>query len=189
MFYQNEWPKPHGRKGLSVWRLNRILACVFTKIKDLTDEDRYLPLVWSHMHMYSTMQLGKLVALKRGIDPELAAMTCMFHDIYSLMTGQYKDHGIKAEKHIREIIDEYNIEIRDELKPITDIEIEKIISAIKVHSDKLQISSEPLTELLKDVDTLDSYLHGFTQDKNSGRIKRGNNLLKELNIDHTLSDF
>ncbi|NHJ46975.1 MAG: HD domain-containing protein [Asgard group archaeon] len=188
MFHQNEWPKPIARKGLLVWRLNRVLALVFSKAQELTDDDRYLPLVWSYMHMFSTMQIGKLVAIKRGLDPELAALTCLFHDIYSLMTGKQTDHGPKAEVYIHSIIDEYNAEIRKELQPITDEEKQRIISAVKVHSDKTQASSDPLIELLKDVDTLDSYLHGFSQDTESKRIERGNNLLRELNIKHEIFD-
>jgi hypothetical protein len=55
-----------------------------------------------------------------------------------------------------------------------------------VHSNKLDVSTDPLTELLKDVDSIDSYLHGLTQDEGTGRIERGNKLLKELNINHIL---
>jgi hypothetical protein len=62
----------------------------------------------------------------------------------------------------------------------------RIIEVIKVHSDKKAINPDPLAELLKDVDTLDSYLHGLTQDKSSGRISRGNTVLKELNLIHKI---
>ncbi len=30
---------------------------------------------WNIMHMYSSAQLAKLLAIKRGIDPELVALT------------------------------------------------------------------------------------------------------------------
>jgi uncharacterized protein len=186
MFFEDEWPKPDDRNGLPVWRLNRILAIIQTKTEELSYEDRYFNLTWSFMHMYGTVQLGKLLALKRGIDPEIAAITCAFHDIYTLIEGKGHDHALKAEKYIRQIIAEYNNKWRQELPPITSDEMIRIIEVIKVHSDKKTINPDPLTELLKDVDTLDSYLHGLTQDRLSGRISRGNTVLKELNLTHEI---
>ena len=75
-----------GRKGLSVWRLNRILSIIHERAKRLTDTNREIPLVWSEMHMYTTMQLAKLVAIQRDLNPELAGLVCAFHDIYTLLT-------------------------------------------------------------------------------------------------------
>ncbi|NHK30059.1 MAG: HD domain-containing protein [Asgard group archaeon] len=188
MFFEDEWPKPEARKGLPVWRLNRILTIIQTKTKNLTNDDRLFNLTWSFMHMYGSMQIGKLLALKRGIDPELAAITCAFHDIYTLLEGKGRDHALKAEKYIRQIIAEYNNKWRQELPPITSDELTRIVEAIKTHSDKKTKSTDPLAELLKDVDTLDSYLHGLSQDNISGRITRGNTVLEELNLAHKIKE-
>ena len=138
------------------------------------------------MHMYGTMQIGKMLALKRGIDPELTAITCTFHDIYTLLEGKGRDHALKAEKYIQQIIAEYNNKWRQELPKITSDELTRIVEAIKIHSVKKTISPDPLIELLKDVDTLDSYLHGFSRDNSSGRITRGNNVLNEFNLTHKI---
>ena len=44
-------------------------------------------------------------------------------------------------------------------------------------------------ELLKDADTLDSYLDGFTQDKESTRVRRATQVLKEFDINHLLPEY
>ncbi|MCE7743948.1 MAG: HD domain-containing protein [Candidatus Heimdallarchaeota archaeon] len=177
--YQNRFP---------TWRLNIILTIIQKKVEKSAVEKREIPLVWSLMHMYSTMQIAKLLALKRGINPELAGLTCAFHDIHTLLTGSTKNHGVNAAKHIQEIVMEYNQNSHGELPEITKEEVEKIINAIAVHSDKNTVVNDPLTELLKDVDSLDSYLHGLIQNKQSGRIPRGNKVLKEFNIDFLIEE-
>ena len=52
--YQDRFP---------AWRLNLILAIIQKKVENTAVEKRDLPLVWSLMHMYSTMQLAKLCLL------------------------------------------------------------------------------------------------------------------------------
>ncbi len=96
--------------------------------------------------MHTTMQLAKLIALQRNIDPELAGLVCVFHDIYTLYTGFHKDHGLLAEKHIVEIIAEYNENTRDELSPVTAEEQMCIIAAVKVHSDKQSMEENVYAE-------------------------------------------
>ncbi len=184
LFKENEWPFAKGKFGLPVWRLNRVLAIIQQRIQKLTEDDRELPITWSVMHMYSTMQLAKLVALKRDLDPELAALTCAFHDVYSLFEGKTEDHGIKAEPFIKEIISEYNSKQREALSEITDEEKEQIIIAVKNHSDKNRTDDDPYGKLLKDVDSIDSYLHGTTPGRKSGRIPRSNEVLTEFSIEH-----
>jgi len=184
LFKENEWPFAKGKFGLPVWRLNRVLAIIQQRIQKLTEDDRELPITWSVMHMYSTMQLAKLVALKRDLDPELAALTCAFHDVYSLFEGKTEDHGVKAEPFIKEIISEYNSKQREALSEITDEEKEQIIIAVKNHSDKNRTDDDPYGKLLKDVDSIDSYLHGTTPGRKSGRIPRSNEVLTEFSIEH-----
>ncbi len=169
-----------------MWRLNRILSIIHERAKKLTVTDREIPIVWSEMHMYTTMQLAKLVAMQRGLNPELAGLVCAFHDIYTLLTGAHKDHGLLAKQYIVEIITEYNENTRDELSPITDDEQQCIIESVKVHSDKQTVEENAYAELLKDVDSLDSYLAGFTPGRRSGRMPRINSLFTSLNIDHTV---
>ncbi|HUT80732.1 MAG TPA: HD domain-containing protein [Candidatus Bathyarchaeia archaeon] len=189
MYKDNSWPIPEGRFGLNVWRLNRILSLIYSRTNTIESTEREVPMLWSMMHMFSTCQLSKLVALQRGLDPEFAALTCAFHDIYTFIQGKTKDHGIKAEKYIREIITEYNTQKKEKLPEISEEDITHIIKIIQAHSDKNSISEDPYIELLKDVDSLDSYLHGSTLGRKSGRIPRVINLLVEFHINHTISRY
>jgi len=187
MISDNGWPIEKGRQGLSVWRLNRILAILQNRIQQLKEEGRELPIVWSSMHMYTTMQLAKILALKRGLDPELARLVGAFHDIYSILTGETENHAINAKVFIEEIIQEYNTYWRGNLPEITENEKNRIISTVENHSNKIDISNDSLTELLRDADSLDSYLHGFTPGRKTGRIPRVNRVLENLGIDHSVT--
>jgi hypothetical protein len=150
--------------GLPVWRLNQILLILQIRMESiLNDPDRKsrVPFSWSVLHMHTTTQLAKLLAIKRGCDVELAAIIAAFHDVYSYHTGRWKDHGKKARPYVLEIVAEYNEVWGNQLGIITEEEVKQIIKAIRGHSDKEKKSRDYYTELLKDVDCLDSYLHGF----------------------------
>ncbi|NHJ88045.1 MAG: HD domain-containing protein [Asgard group archaeon] len=175
--------------SISVWRLNQILSIIQERISKLSEENRELPITWSAAHMYSTSQLAKLLAFKRGIDPELAGMTGAFHDIYTVLTGMRDDHDSKAESFIFDIVDEYNEHWREDLPEITEEEIALIINAVKGHSDKVVITDNPLRELLKDVDSLDSYLYGMPITEKSGRPARVKKILAELTIPHEVKVY
>ncbi len=177
---------PEGRHGLSVWRLNRVLAMIQSKIQQMNEEGRRFPIVWSSHHMYSTSQLAKVLALKRGIDPELAGITGALHDIFTLLTGSSTDHALRAEKHIREIISDYNENWKENLPEITKEELELIVKSILGHSDKLTVSESPMAELIKDADTFDAYLQGMTADADTGRLDRLKSILHELGIDNQI---
>jgi uncharacterized protein len=166
--------------GLPVWRLNMIHSLIMERYHGASDDAREIPLLWSIMHMYTTTQLAKIFALKRELNPELAGLVCVFHDIYTLLTGEATDHGMKGEPYVREIIGEYNEQWGSKFGFISDEEIKCIVEAIKVHSDKTIVTENPYTELLKDIDSIDSYLHGFEPLENNGRLKRVNTMLKEI---------
>lgn len=76
--------------NLSARRLNRILSILFSEMKDLSDEDRDLPIRWNVIHMYTSSQIAKILALKRGIDPELAGIAAALHDIGVVKTKRHK---------------------------------------------------------------------------------------------------
>ncbi|MCK5410256.1 MAG: phosphohydrolase, partial [Candidatus Heimdallarchaeota archaeon] len=78
---------------LPVRRLNFILELLLDKAKLLSNIDRDQPLEWSIMHMYSCSQLAKLLAIKRGINPEIAGIAGAIHDLAIIETGIFKDHG------------------------------------------------------------------------------------------------
>lgn len=176
--------------GLPVWRLNQILLILQIRMESImNDPDRKsgVPISWSVLHMHTTTQLAKLLAIKRGCDVELAAMVAAFHDVYSYHTGKWEDHWKKADPYVREIVTEYNEVWGEQLGVITEAEVKQIIKAIKGHSDKEEVVKDPYTELMKDVDCLDSYLHGF-EPRNSS-LERVSKVFSELGFSKNDSDY
>lgn len=146
---------------LDMKRLNRILSYIFEDIKNLSDDDRDLPMRWSVMHMYSSSQLGALVALKKGLNPELLGIIAALHDIGAIKTKRRENHARNASKYIYEIIELYNSTLRGDSPIINESEISIIHEAVINHSDKNIKSEDPYVEAMKDVDSLDRYLHGI----------------------------
>lgn len=168
------------QERLQVKRLNRILGMLLHEMKDLTDEGRDFPIRWNIMHMYSSSQLAKLLALHRGIEPELAGIAAALHDIGVVMTRKHEGHAEAAEKYVYEFIEKYNLESRAKLPPVNKEEMEKVVKAIVEHSDKEANSHDLFVELLKDVDSLDGYLHGVNAE--GARLERCKIAMKELGI-------
>lgn len=166
---------------LDVRRLNRILGNLYNDMKNLSDEDRDLPIRWNVMHMFSSSQLGVLVALKKGLDPELLGIIAALHDIGAIKTKRRENHAKNASKYIYEIIELYNSTWRGNLPIINESEISIIHEAVINHSDKGIKSEDPYIEAIKDVDSLDRYLHGI--ETKGDHLIHLNNLLNlfELN--------
>ncbi len=165
---------------LDVRRLNRILSNIFNDIKNLSDEDRDLPIKWSVMHMYTTSQLGVLTGLKKGLDPELMGIIAALHDIGAIKTKKRENHARNASIYVHELIDLYNGKWRGNLSLITDEERIIIHEAVVSHSDKDILSTDLYIEAMKDVDSLDRYLHGINT--KGGHINHLENMLDLFDI-------
>lgn len=168
------------RETFHVKRLNRILSMLLSEMKDLTDEGRDLPIRWNIMHMHSSSQLAKLLAIHRGIDPELAGIAAALHDIGVVMTKKHEGHAEIAPSYVYDFVERYNRESGTKLSKVTQEETDVIVNAIIQHSDKEICSDDPFVELLRDVDSLDAYLHGVKIE--GGRLERSQRVMKELGI-------
>lgn len=166
---------------LPMRRLNRILTMLLLEMKDLTDEGRDLPIRWSLMHMYSSSQLAKLLAIHRGIDPELAGIAAALHDIGVVMTKKHRGHAEAAPPYVYDFLGRYNRELGTKLTKVTEEEMEAVVKAVVQHSEKELNSNDPFVELLRDVDSLDAYLHGVEIE--GGRLERCKKVMKELGIE------
>lgn len=96
-------------------------------------------------HLYGVSLAATMLARKRGLDPELAAMSAMLHDLHAYKTGSYDDHAHKGAELAREILTELGLTNQEE----TEI----ICSAIYHHDDKRSVDA-PMDELLKDADVI-----------------------------------
>ena len=95
-------------------------------------------------HLYGVSLAATMIAKKRGLDPEIASMAAMLHDLHAYKTGSYDDHAHKGAELAREILGELKL---------TDM----ICSAIYHHDDKL-VTDSPMDEVLKDADVIDHCL-------------------------------
>jgi uncharacterized protein len=130
-------------------RVCYLQAMLFNEWKNLKNENRDLPIEWNIMHMYTSAQLAKLLAVKRKIDPEKASLIATLHDIATVMSGKCERHGERAEPYSRDTIKKYNESIESELTIIKEEE-DAFIEAISVHSNKDDFSKNEFAELLKD---------------------------------------
>src|SRR3989344_903666 len=122
----------------------------------MPDSKRAWGKVFELKHASAVAQIGRILAQKRGLDTDLAAVICTMHDIYVFGTGRTTDHAHKgapiAEKLLRKT------------KKFTEAEIKLIRGAIYNHSDKHVISKNPYHELVKDADVLDCGLYDGVHD-------------------------
>jgi uncharacterized protein len=158
-------------------RVCYLQALLFNEWKNLKSENRDLPIEWNIMHMYTSAQLAKLLAIKRKIDPEKASLVATLHDIAIVRSGKCERHGERAEPYIRDTIKNYNESIESEFM-ISKEEEDTFIEAISVHSNKNDFSKNELAELLKDVDCVDRYLNAV--ETNGVALERCQKALKEL---------
>ena len=96
-------------------------------------------------HLYGVSLAATMIARKRGLNPELASMAAMLHDLHAYKTGSYDDHAHKGADLARKVLDELKL---------TDVaETDMICSAIYHHDDKLVVDG-PMDEVLKDADVI-----------------------------------
>ena len=141
-------------------RLNKILAMLMDKAASDFPEKSEVSLQWTYMHLFSCSQLIKVYALKQGLSQELAAIAAALHDYGLLCTGIKDNHAETGADLLDDFLDRYNTMYGERRGFVTGEERSIIIHAVRHHSEKEDISDEPYLELLKDVDSLDRYLHG-----------------------------
>ena len=118
---------------------------------NLPDSERESSVCWELKHQASTLQFARILALKRGLPVDICAVGLMFHDIYSVVQGQYKDHA-----HLGTPI---AMRILKEIGGFSEEELNQISGIIYNHSDKHIWTDDPFQEIGKDVDVLDCFLY------------------------------
>jgi uncharacterized protein len=96
---------------LDARRVNRITSMLLEEMRTLTDEGRDLPIRWNIMHMYSSSQIAKVLALRRGMGEqaaELASIAAALHDIAVVATKKHDRHAEVAGEYVRDAIAKYN---------------------------------------------------------------------------------
>jgi uncharacterized protein len=107
---------------------------------------------WERIHMISCARNGYFLALKRGVDAELAVLACSVHDYGRIVTGKQDNHAAAGFEPLKVFLTESGDLDADE--------IDLIAVAAKNHSSKGAVGT-PLDEVVKDADVLDCYQYGI----------------------------
>jgi uncharacterized protein len=102
------------------------------------------------IHLYGVSAICVLLAMERGLDPQLCAIAGMLHDIWSYKTGDPTDHARLSAGEAERIL--------SELGCFTQDEIAVVCKAISCHSAKDRVDGE-MAELLKDADVFQHCLY------------------------------
>ncbi|MBQ9334788.1 MAG: HD domain-containing protein [Lachnospiraceae bacterium] len=127
-------------------RLKELRKIVDAEINKMEDPDKRTS---ATAHLYGVSLAATMIAKKRGLDPEIASMAAMLHDLHAYKSGSYDDHAHLGADLARQIL--------TELALTDDAETEQICSAIYHHDDKPVVDS-PMDEVLKDADVIDHCL-------------------------------
>ena len=152
-------------------RLKELRGYVDNELNQLEDEEKRIS---ATAHLYGVSLAATVLAKKRGLDPELAAMAGMLHDLYAYKSGTYDDHAHQGAGLARNILEKLDLTAMEE----TDA----ICSAIYHHDDKLEIDN-PMDELLKDADVIDHCFKDLSKPIKEKEQKRYESLCKELGIE------
>lgn len=123
-------------------RLRELRKYVDGELNKIEDTDRRNSAI---VHLYGVSLAATMIARKRSLDPEIASMAAMLHDLHAYKTGSYIDHAHKGAELAGEIL--------GELKLTNQEETEMICSAIYHHDDKL-VTDGSMDEVLKDADVI-----------------------------------
>ena len=144
-------------------RLKQLRNYVDAELNRMADADKRTGAI---AHLYGVSLAATMIAKKRGLDPEIASMAAMLHDLHAYKTGSYDDHAHKGAELAREILGE--LQLTDEA------ETEMICSAIYHHDDKLATDA-PMDEVLKDADVIHHCMNDISKpikEKEQARFER-----------------
>lgn len=151
-------------------RLKELRNYINEQIQKIEDTDERTSAI---VHLYGVSLAATILAKKRGLDPEIASMAGMLHDLYAYESGSYDDHAHKGAELAKKIL--------EELKLTDEAETEMICSAIYHHDDKL-VTDDPMDELLKDADVISHCLNDPAKKIKEKEQVRYDNLTKELGM-------
>ncbi|MFA6947591.1 MAG: HD domain-containing protein [Eubacteriales bacterium] len=131
------------------------------------------------IHLAGVADLCALIALRRGLDPELCKCAGLLHDLWLYIsfpvTGDmHRRHGYFGAAHAQDIL--------ASLELFTQDEIDRICEMIYNHNDK-NLTHNIWCEALKDADALEHYLNNSDYDKRYRYGDRIDRLREEFGIE------
>ena len=117
---------------------------------------------WLIEHLEGVAEAAAELARRRGLDPELAEIAGLLHDIARAYDPFVSKHGPRVAEYARQWL--------ESTARFTPQEVDQICRAITYHSKKRLIHS-PFDEVLKDGDVYDHVVNGLFLDKDQARIE------------------
>ena len=151
-------------------RLKDLRKYVDAEINKIEDADKRTGAI---AHLYGVSLAATMIAKKRGLDPEIASMAAMLHDLYAYKTGSYEDHAHKGADIAGEILRELGLTNAEET--------EVICSAIYHHDDKPVVDG-PMDEVLKDADVIHHCMNDLSKPIKEKEQARYDKLCAEFGI-------
>ena len=151
-------------------RLKELRKHVDNVLNKMDDEDKRISAV---AHLYGVSLAATMIAKKRGLDPEIASMAGMLHDLYAYKSGSYDDHAHKGAELARKIL--------GKLESTDEAETEMICSAIYHHDDKL-VTDSPMDEVLKDADVIHHCMNDLSKAIKEKEQARYDKLCEEFGL-------
>lgn len=151
-------------------RLKELRKYVDSELNRMEEADRRSSAI---THLYGVSLAATMLAKKRGLDPEIAAMAAMLHDFHAYRSGSYDDHAHKGAGLAREILAELDL--------TDDAETEMICSAIYHHDDKLAEDS-PMDEVLKDADVIHHCMNDLSKPVKEKEQMRFDKICREFGM-------
>lgn len=145
--------------------LDALTAYFLERLEDKAIE-RQLPLQWSHMHLFSSVQVARILGMKRKLDDRLSVMCVALHDVATIVDGVRENHGIAGALMLPEVLS-HVYRVSPDLDRLGIAELDIIESAVRNHSDKSISTDRVYDEFTKDVDAFDRYLHGLDTEESA----------------------
>ena len=151
-------------------RTEKLRGHIDSVLLAMTDEEERR---CAYLHLYSVSILAAMIAMKRGENAELAAMSGMLHDFYTYAKTDMQDHAHKGAAFSKDVLSRLDI--------TSPYETEIICNAIYNHSDK-GIFGSSFDEVLKDADVLQHCLYNVTVLPMPHEAERFEKLKKEFGL-------
>ena len=151
-------------------RLKNLRAYIANELRNMEDMDKRDSAL---LHLNGVSLAATLLAEKRGLDSELAAMAGLLHDMAAYRSGSYDDHAHRGADYARDVL--------RAMGETTEDEIDQICSMIYHHDDK-QVIDSPLDEVLKDADVIHHCFNDLSKPVKDKEKARFNALIEELGL-------
>ena len=165
---------PFGKKSKSsaVERLPRVLRSLELLINEerMSDIDRIQDLDEAYDFIFDALCWSKILAARRKIDPDIAAIASVLQNVGKIVTGQHENHAESGYELAKQLLLSLNCFEPEEIKAIA--------TSVRNHSRR-EITQGPLNEIVKDTAIYVRYLQG-QQLSNPQDIVRLNGIRLEL---------